>query len=151
MQENGAEKKEIVMNNNADTLIREEISRIEEGQARIAERICQLALGKGYDPNNVEPIEDGVVDIPAYVASKRKVMWVLKEAYDDWMEDGSPWGGGWRLFSDSEDKFRKNVQTRATFRKIAYASNIIVNDDYESYEAIPWLNEDPSLCDIIKR
>ena len=40
------------------------------------------AVELGYDPAMVEPICDGAVDAGGYLASKPRVMWILKEPYD---------------------------------------------------------------------
>ncbi len=46
---------------------------------------------------SLEPIYDGVSDVEAYLESTPKIMWILKEPYDDKAPDGSPQGGGWYL------------------------------------------------------
>ena len=54
----------------------------------------------------LEPICDGVADIPAYVESSPRIMWILKEPYSGFTESGKPKGGGWKLtkhFKDYED------------------------------------------------
>ncbi len=55
------------------------------------------AKGLGYDPAKVEPIYNGEVDAEAYLATKPKVMWILKEPYDDFDAEGMPAGGGWTM------------------------------------------------------
>ena len=69
-------------------------------QAAIHAQIQNHAIGLGYDPAKVEPIYDGLVDAEAYLASKPKVMWILKEPYDDFDAEGMPAGGGWTMFKD---------------------------------------------------
>ena len=64
--------------------------------ADIKARVVEL----GYDSAKVEPIYDGVVDAEAYLASKPKIMWILKEPYDDFDAKGTPQGGGWTMFKD---------------------------------------------------
>ena len=58
------------------------------------------AIELGYDSAKVEPIYDGVVDAEAYLASKPRIMWILKEPYDDFDAKGTPQGGGWTMFKD---------------------------------------------------
>ncbi len=58
------------------------------------------AIELGYDSAKVEPIYDGVVDAEAYLASKPRIMWILKEPYDDFDAKGHPQGGGWTMFKD---------------------------------------------------
>lgn len=37
----------------------------------------------GYDPEKIAPITDGVADAEGYRRSSPRIMWILKEAYDD--------------------------------------------------------------------
>ncbi len=69
-------------------------------QSVLPAQIQARAKELGYDPAKVEPIYDGVVDAEAYLASKSKVMWILKEPYDDFDAEGMPAGGGWTMFKD---------------------------------------------------
>ena len=66
-------------------------------QAAIHAQIQTRAIELGYDPAKVEPIYDGVVDAEAYLATQPKVMWILKEPYDDLDAEGMPAGGGWTM------------------------------------------------------
>ena len=56
---------------------------------------AKIWIELGYDPAKVEPIYDGVVDAEAYLATQPKVLWILKEPYDDFDAEGMPEGGGW--------------------------------------------------------
>ncbi len=66
-------------------------------QAALHTKIQAHAKELGYDPAKVEPIYDGVVDAEAYLATQPKVMWILKEPYDDLDAEGMPAGGGWTM------------------------------------------------------
>lgn len=50
----------------------------------------RYALSSNYNPSELEPIYDGVVNEEKYLDAKYKILWVLKEPYD---QDG----GGWSL------------------------------------------------------
>ena len=62
-------------------------------QAAIHASIQTRAVELGYS-ENLLPIYDGVVDAAGYLAARPKVLWILKEPYDDFDENGNPWGGG---------------------------------------------------------
>lgn len=101
-------------------------------QAAIHAQIQTRAIELGYDPAKVEPIYDGVVDAEAYLASKPKVMWILKEPYDDFDAEGMPAGGGWTMFKDfgEGDTLAKAVNRNAALRNVTYASHAILNGIY---------------------
>ena len=69
-------------------------------QAALHSQIQAHAKDLGYDSAKIEPIYDGVVDAEAYLATKPKVLWILKEPYDDFDAKGMPAGGGWTMFKD---------------------------------------------------
>jgi len=46
----------------------------------------------------IEPIYDGVYDVEKYLASSPRIMWILKEPYDDFTSEGKPTGGGWAIY-----------------------------------------------------
>ena len=70
---------------------------LKKEQEKIIQDIYALAQSNGLSNDNIEPIADGVNDIEAYLDSHPRVMWVLKEPYDDFTKENSPWGGGWNI------------------------------------------------------
>jgi len=44
---------------------------------------------------DISPICDGIINIEQYLKSKYKILWILKEPYDEFDKDGKPCGGGW--------------------------------------------------------
>ena len=113
-------------------------------QAAIHAQIQNHAIGLGYDPAKVEPIYDGLVDAEAYLASKPKVMWILKEPYDDFDAEGMPAGGGWTMFKDfgEGDTLAKAVNRNAALRNVTYASHAILNGS-GTYAELPWITDKP--------
>ena len=93
-------------------------------QAALWTNIQVHAVELGYDPAKVEPIYDGVVDAGGYLASKPKVMWILKEPYDDFDAEGKPSGGGWTMFTDfgDGDTLAKALNRNAALRNVTYAN-----------------------------
>ena len=69
-------------------------------QAALHALIQTHAIDLGHDPAKIAPIYDGVVDAEAYLAAKPKIMWILKEPYDDFDAEGMPAGGGWTICKD---------------------------------------------------
>ena len=47
------------------------------------------------DNPNIVAIKDGILDFEKYFHAKYKILWILKEPYDDFDEDGKPFGCGW--------------------------------------------------------
>ncbi|MDE5997742.1 MAG: hypothetical protein K2G77_05985 [Muribaculaceae bacterium] len=58
-----------------------EETRIKDFQREIHQKIEERAQETGLVDSETKPIYDGVADIPGYVATKPKIMWVLKEAW----------------------------------------------------------------------
>lgn len=69
---------------------------------------------------NQEPVYDGIMNVAQWVNTKPKVLWILKEPYDD---DG----GGWKM-SDLINKFRNNQGISMTWRRIIFSSWGILYD-----------------------
>ena len=64
------------------------IQELQVRQDELQEEMRSRAIELGYNPENVEPVYDGVVDIERYLKSSPRVMWILKEAYDDVIKMG---------------------------------------------------------------
>ena len=81
-----------------------------------------------YNKANIEPIFDGILDVEGYSKSKLKIMWILKEPYDDFDEHGNPVGGGWK-FSDLLIKDPSEfIRPQPTWNMIAFSSYAILNN-----------------------
>ena len=113
-------------------------------QATLHTQIQTRAVELGYDTAKVEPIYDGVVDAEAYLAAQPKIMWILKEPYDDFDAEGMPAGGGWTMFKDfgEGDTLAKAVNRNAALRNVTYASYAIQNG-IASYAKLPWITDKP--------
>lgn len=121
-------------------------------QAAIHASIQARAIELGYDRAKVEPIYDGVVDAAGYLAAKPKVLWILKEPYDDFDEAGNPQGGGWTMFKDPAPgkTLAQSVNANAALRNVAYASAAILNG-VESYSELPWITDKPLIYETALR
>ena len=114
-------------------------------QAAIHAQIQTRAIELGYS-ENLLPIYDGVVDAAGYLAAKPKVLWILKEPYDDFDVEGMPTGGGWMMFQDAAPgkTLAQSVNANAALRNVAYASAAILNG-VASYSELPWITDKPDM------
>jgi hypothetical protein len=104
------------------------------------------------DPNGLsEPIVDGIVNHYEYLNSKFKILWILKEPYDD-LKDGVPCGGGWHFCNDflAPDGFYKRIkQARSTWHPIIYTTYGLLND-FMQYESMDYIRDDESMAEIVR-
>lgn len=111
------------------------IEEIESEQKRLQDKIQSVAENTGLATEKVWPIYDGVADVSAYVSSKPKIMWLLKEPWDDFDEEGNPCGGGWTIMEDLDgDEKRKlplGINLTKSQQRIIYATRGI--DKGEEY------------------
>jgi len=104
------------------------------------------------DPEQLEPILDGIIDIEKYLSAKYKILWILKEAYDDFDEEGNPRGGNWDLreLIRSRNSYQDFAGGgRRTFIRMLYASWGILND-FTIWNNIPDLDKDSSVLNALK-
>lgn len=74
------------------------------------------------DKEDLAPIIDGVIDVYAYLNSNPRIMWILKEPYDDVDKDGNPSGGGWSLQEALERQMDENVRGLVpSYKRMIYA------------------------------
>ena len=76
------------------------VNELNEAQKALHEEIQRIADFEGLATDMLCPIFDGVADIEAYLGSSPKIMWILKEPYDDFDDNGNPCGGGWIMYKD---------------------------------------------------
>lgn len=122
-----------------------EASELETAQAALQDKVFRRAEELGYDTGKIEPIYDGVADAAAYLDAKPRLMWILKEPYDDWDDDGTPCGGGWTFFRDvAKGKTLAQVANgNPALRNVAYASRAILGG-IGSYSELPWISDAPT-------
>ena len=116
-----------------------------------ANEINKRISGIERDYPDVEPITDGIIDIEKYLKAKYRILWILKEPYDDFNEDGSPSGGGWNIGEAFRPK--KGIEdfagNRATFLPLVYTAWGIFND-FCLWGNMKNLEDDPSMLDALK-
>lgn len=92
------------------------------------------------DPTGrADPIFDGVINGRMWCSSPLRVLWVLKEPWDE--ENSS--GGGWSLTADVLNAKPVSSLGKATFHPIIYIAYGLFNKT--SYAEMPWIRdmEDP--------
>ena len=100
--------------------------------------IESLAKIKGLTSDVLAPIYDGVSDVEAYIKSSPKIMWILKEPYDNFDEEGNPIGGNYILMDDLKINrdFPLEKPLPLTDRRVIYATYGIFTG-YE-YDDMGW-------------
>lgn len=110
-------------------------------------------IWKSYtdDTQDSEPIIDGIVNTEKYLKSEIKILWILKEAYDD-VKDGLPCGGGWHYCKDflaPTGFYTRIKQSHPTWHPIIYVNYGILNNFIE-YEKMDYIRDDLSMADIVQ-
>lgn len=110
----------------------------------------RMDLEIGKQEKGREVIFDGVGDIEGYLSQDFKVLWVLKEAYDD--ENGL--GGGWEyhdMFSDDLEKMKKrfNKPDHTTWHPIVYATYGIEKEML--WSDIPDIKDKPEITFVVRK
>ena len=81
--------------------------KIRSGQELINSKIFERAEKLELSNDDLEPLPDGVYNIEGYCKSSPRIMWILKQPYDD-MKEGKPSGGGWEVYGafNNDDAFK---------------------------------------------
>lgn len=101
--------------------------------------------------NDIEEITDGIVNAEFYNNRKStpiKILWILKEPYDDFDENGKAIGGGWSYTDDLNTRLY-NYSKIPTWRRIAYASFGILKG-ISAYQDMDDILEGNGIFDVIK-
>jgi hypothetical protein len=103
------------------------------------------------ESGNSKPIIDGIVDIDSYVKVHPKILWILKEPYDE-VENGIPAGGGWSLTQDvlgRDDFYSRIRRTQSTWHPIIYVCTGLLNN-FCDYGAMDYIHDNPGMVKILK-
>lgn len=96
--------------------------------------------------DELEPIYDGVSDVEGYLKSKPKIMWILKEPYDDVTSEGIPQGGGWHL----TDLLKKDVWNDRDMWKLMIQVNYAIRNNI-SWEELDYIQDNPDMQKELQR
>lgn len=118
---------------------------IRRGQERIKNKIYERAKELGLSDDGLEPLPDGVFNIEGYCQSSPRIMWILKQPYDDFKEDGKPSGGGWDVYGAFENS---DAYTNKTWKPIVYS--LVGIREHKLWKNIPDICDDKSMLEVLK-
>lgn len=90
---------------------------IRSGQELIKSKIFELAKKLELSNDGLQPLTDGVFNIEGYCKSSPRIMWILKQPYDD-MKEGKPFGGGLDVYGAFENS---DANTNMNWQPIVYS------------------------------
>lgn len=109
-------------------------------------KVDEIAKANNLSTPELYPIYDGVCDFSGYEKSELKVMWVLKEPYDE-LEGDIPSGGGWSI---PEHCFIKDdAWKNPAWKNIIYVMYGFLNN--KTWNDINWLRNEPSMAEVLKQ
>lgn len=118
---------------------------LERAQVSLEDRIYRIARANGMANDMIDPITDGVYDASKYLNSRRHVMWVMKEPYDE-IVNGEPVGGGWNL---ARDCFAKcDAWSNHSWQPIIYSMYGLEHG--RLWNQMDWIRDDKSMADILQ-
>jgi len=103
------------------------------------------------DNSDLKPILDGIIDVEKFFRAKYKIMWILKEPYDDVDDDGKPYCAGWDLCEliKNTEKFEDFEGGKPTFKQMIYTSWGILND-FCIFDGMDNIEDNPTMIDALK-
>ena len=111
--------------------------KLQNGQANLHQKIDSVGeKQKLFSEQKIAPIYDGVADINEFLKRNYRVMFILKEGYDDWDEDGNPKGGGWMMTEGFDDGHYEIGSRNQTWKRILQVSYGIFNRE-QNFSKIP--------------
>lgn len=102
--------------------------------------------------SNQSLIYDGILNFKEYLSGKTKILWILKEPYDDFDEAGNPIGGEWHF---REALLNKKVigefdkGSRNTYEPIIYSTFSILNG-FPSSKEMDYIRDRPEMLKSLK-
>jgi len=117
-------------------------------------KAIEKSIWENYIDENgkADPIIDGIIDVDEYLNTAPKILWILKEPYDE-IEDGLPAGGGWKFSDDflgKEDYYKKLNSSKATWNPIVYSSFSILNG-FKKFSQLDDLTDNPLMYSVVKK
>lgn len=111
---------------------------------------AEIAIGKAVDrvfidsTGKAEPVYDGVVDPAFYCQASSRILWILKEPWDE--DDCS--GGGWSITKDLIKSQTAKMAKGPTFQPIIYATYGILNQVW-AYDDMKFIRDDPAMAQVL--
>ena len=125
------------------------VKELQKKQNEMFEIIRQHAQNAGLIKQKpiIEPIYDGVTDIEGYLASNPKIMWILKEPYDDFTQSGKYRGGDWYF---TEHFKKKDVWKDETMWKVMIQINYAIRNGLK-WKELDYIENDPEMIEELKK
>lgn len=118
------------------------ISQLGKFQSKIKNKIDNTARNKGLLTNGVKPLYDGLTNVSEYYNSDIKILWILKEAYDN------NYNGGWSITEVLFNEYPYTTKVKnQTHRKMAYVSYGILNKCL--YDDIDDIRDNPAIGEVL--
>ncbi|MEE1094186.1 MAG: hypothetical protein U0L08_04550 [Bacteroidales bacterium] len=119
--------------------------KISKQELEIENQITEIA--NKISSADTEAIYDGVFDLELYKSSPIRLMYVLKEAYDEFDDQNNAYGGG---YSIPRDCFIKNdAGNIKTWQPIIYTTYALFNG--LKYNDMDYICNDKSMTDVLKQ
>lgn len=121
-------------------------SQLSEKEKAIHDKIKAEYIGDG---DRTEPIYDGIINFEYYTKTNPKILWILKEPYDDFDVDGLPKGGGW-TFAQGVAKKPKESASLKSLQPICYISYGLINKVYD-WNNMPLLRDSEGVQNALSQ
>lgn len=131
------------------TLLKNNIQKFNESIKEFADKMA-------FSTDRVAPIYDGIADVDKYLSCGKRIMWVLKEPYDNITESGETYGGDWSIVDDcfsghGEDgnspKF--DVWSNKTWQPIIYAMYGYFNN--LEWQSMQYIRDQKNMANILQQ
>lgn len=119
---------------------------LRRAQEVIQNKILNCANKNNLTNENFLPIYDGVYDADKYLASTPRIMWILKEPYDDFTSEGKPTGGDWMIYEAFDNK---DAWKNRTWRPMIYATYGILSDS--NYREMDDISDNRDMINVLKQ
>jgi hypothetical protein len=109
-----------------------------------AELDQQAAAERAQGLHKNWPITDGVVDEGLYLAGSPRMLWILKEAWEEGIEETG--GGDWSVTKTLIPKIVKerSIGDKGLYARMAWVTYAVRNG-YPTWQQLPWVSLDPKV------
>lgn len=95
-------------------------------------------------------IYDGIVNPEQYISSSPRILWILKEPYDNGVAYGDSEDGGWSLTDDLLNKDTDRMSRQRAFQPICYI-NYGIWSGVHDWDEMPWLRDSEEIRNGLKK
>lgn len=94
-----------------------------------------------------QPIYDGVSDIGEYLSQSPKIMWMLKEPYEDSTESGKPTGGDWAI---TDVLKKEDAWKSSNMWKLMIQINFGIRNNL-NWDDMDYIENNPKMAEELKK